>query len=216
MFLKITSTQFYWTNRLLGAYLVYYFWIQFSEASLYTPDGLFGALNHTPFPNLLLFFNTSFGSHLFLFIALITSSFYMVRGHQSFMAFCLWYQWACVQNYHGLTYPSQGFIGWMLLASTCVPSLRKKHLEHDQQGWEMPTILNHAAWWILGLGYTASGITKALSPSWQNGSALKWVLQSPVMSDSIFVKWLQLIPPLGLTSLTYGILLFELFFFHSF
>ncbi len=47
-------------------------------------------------------------------------------------------------------------------------------------GWRMPPAIFAAAWIVLALGYSYSGYTKLVSPSWRDGTALARVLDNPL------------------------------------
>jgi hypothetical protein len=61
--------------------------------------------------------------------------------------------------------------------------------------WRMPAMIYWGAWFLLVAGYTYSGVWKALSPSWQNGSALHHLLMNPLARPGACRDWLLALPP---------------------
>jgi len=76
----------------------------------------------------------------------------------------------------------------------------------------MPPLAFIAAWALMAIGYSYSGYTKLLSPSWLDGSALSYVLQNPLARPTAFRNLLLVLPPVVLRILTWAGLLLELSF----
>jgi hypothetical protein len=67
--------------------------------------------------------------------------------------------------------PSLPFVGWMLLAHAFLPeapygSWMARGRPDPGGKWEMPPAIFAVAWIVMALGYTFSGYTKLVSPSW--------------------------------------------------
>ena len=74
---------------------------------------------------------------------------------------------------------------WLLLAHAFLPpapygSWAARGRADPAGGWRMPPPIFCVAWVVLALGYTYSGYTKLVSPSWQDGTALARVLNNPL------------------------------------
>ena len=63
----------------------------------------------------------------------------------------------------------------------------------------------------MAVGYSFSGLTKLSSPSWLDGSALSYVLSSPLARPHFLQAWLLSHPAL-LTVMTFGVLAGEILF----
>src|SRR5438270_824416 len=101
-------------------------------------------------------------------------------------AVALWYVWACL---HGrmplISNPGLPYVGWLLLAHAALPpapygSWAARGRTDPANGWRMPEGIFLAAWILMALGYTYSGVTKLVSPSWTDGPALARVLDNPL------------------------------------
>jgi predicted DCC family thiol-disulfide oxidoreductase YuxK len=79
-------------------------------------------------------------------------------------------------------------------------------------GWRLPAALFAAAWIVLALGYTYSGFTKLLSPSWRDGTALAHVLDNPLARPGPVRTALLALPPAFLHAATWAALGLELAF----
>lgn len=76
----------------------------------------------------------------------------------------------------------------------------------------MPQLAFSLAWVLMAVGYSYSGCTKLVSPSWLDGSALARVLQNPLARPTALRELLLGIPPVCLRVLTWATLLLELSF----
>lgn len=76
----------------------------------------------------------------------------------------------------------------------------------------MPTAIFAAAWIVMAVGYSYSGWTKLVSPSWLDGSAIAHVLQNPLARDTALRVWLLELPEPVLRLATWGGLGLELCF----
>ncbi len=121
-------------------------------------------------------------------------------------ALLLWYVWACLFGRNPLiANPSLPFIGWLLLAHVAIPSC-----SGSTRSWRFPDSLHLAGWALLSLAYSYSGYSKLVSPSWVDGSALRFVLQGPLARPTYLTQFLLNLPMLKL--LTWGTLGLELLF----
>ncbi|MBE7439237.1 MAG: hypothetical protein HS115_12335 [Spirochaetales bacterium] len=107
-------------------------------------------------------------------------------------ALLLWLGWIwATTRILWLHIPSDGYIGWLLLACVFIPGGESWT---GSGNWTLPRPFFLAAWYLSGLSYTLSGLTKLESPLWQNGEALAIVLAGPIARDS--GKWLLDLGPL--------------------
>ena len=117
------------------------------------------------------------------FVLCLLSISYMLGWHRRLVALGLWYGWACLSNrVIAGTIPSEGYVGWLLLASLVIPSGEPLSFNRRQL-WKMPPAIYVTAWILLAVGYSISGWDKLKSPSWINGSALKFVFETPIAHE---------------------------------
>jgi hypothetical protein len=133
-------------------------------------------------------------------------------------AVALWYVWACLFGRDPLiSNPSLPFVGWLLLAHACLPpapygSLAALRRPDRGRGWRFPQPIFVAAWVVMALGYSYSGYTKLVSPSWVDGTALARVLDNPLARPGLPREMLLGLPPAFLKAATWGSLGLELGF----
>jgi predicted DCC family thiol-disulfide oxidoreductase YuxK len=90
-----------------------------------------------------------------------------------------------------ITNPALPFLGWLLLAHALLPktpylSLSVRDRDDAVIRWRMQPELYAAAWLLMAVGYTYSGLNKLGSPSWLDGSALTRILASPLARPGLF------------------------------
>ena len=127
-------------------------------------------------------------------------------------ALALWYGWACLLNRNiFIGNPSIPYIGWLLLASVLIPNGEPLSFssKRSQAEWSMCAIIYWGAWGVMAFGYSLSGFHKWGSPSWQEGSALRHVLENPLARDWPFREMALSLPEFVLQVMTWGTLAFE-------
>jgi predicted DCC family thiol-disulfide oxidoreductase YuxK len=130
----------------------------------------------------------------------------------------MWYVLACLLGRNPLiSNPSLPLAGWVLLAHALVPpapygSLDARGRPDPAGAWAMPKAIHAMAWVLMALGYSYSGYTKLLNPSWIDGTALRHVLESPLARPGLLTEALLLMPDGILRAVTWGSLAFELGF----
>jgi predicted DCC family thiol-disulfide oxidoreductase YuxK len=133
-------------------------------------------------------------------------------------AVLLWYVWACLLGRMPLiSNPGLPYVGWMLLAHAFVPaapygSWRARGRPDPRGGWTMPPLIFAAAWLLMAAGYSFSGVTKLVSPSWIDGTALMHVLESPLARPTPLRELMLSLPRVLLQMLTWSLLAFEVLF----
>jgi hypothetical protein len=101
--------------------------------------------------------------------------------------------------------PALPFVGLLLLVHACFP-------EHDNRPWHRLTSAYGLMFIVLALGYSYSGLTKLVSPSWTDGSALRHVLENPLARPGALRGALLSCPAWVLRAMTYCVLALELGF----
>ena len=130
-------------------------------------------------------------------------------------ALIAWYTLACVVNRNaGLANPSIPFIGWLCFASMVVPlgegwTVRSRTASVD---WAMPAALFRAAWIVMAVAYSVSGLAKLATPEWIDGSALSYVLEMPFARRGGAAAVLQSLPAIAMSLMTWLALLGEVAF----
>lgn len=131
----------------------------------------------------------------------------------------IWYVGACLYGRNPLiSNPSLPFVGWMLLAHVFTPPApygsweRARRDDDPGAGWRPTPGLGRVAWILMALGYSYSGYTKLVSPSWVDGSAFHWLLQSPLARPGWVHDLLLALPPAAMKVFTWGALGLELTF----
>jgi len=133
-------------------------------------------------------------------------------------ALALAYLLACLFGRNPLiANPSLPYVGWMLVAHACLPaapfgSWAARGRVDPDGGWRFPRGIFVAAWLAMALGYTYSGVTKLVSPSWLDGSALARVLENPLARPGLARELLLGLPGPLLVAATYAALALELLF----
>jgi predicted DCC family thiol-disulfide oxidoreductase YuxK len=115
-------------------------------------------------------------------------------------AVALWYLWACFYTRNPLiSNPGLPFIGWLLLAHALMPrapygAWHSRGRPDPGSGWRMPQALFAAAWIVMAVSYSYSGLTKLVSPSWIDGSAIGYILENPLARPTMLRDVLLLLP----------------------
>ncbi len=218
-----TGGQYSTYRAILGLYLFQHFvrllpWgteVFSSRGAL--PDGAASPLLYL-FPNVLALWDAPLPVTALLAIGATLSGLLAAGKFDRAAAIGIWYVLACLFGRNPLTAnPSLPYVGWLLLAHAFLPpapygswAARGRH--EPSGGWQMPRAIFVLAWALMALGYTYSGVTKLVSPSWLDGSAFQQVLENPLARPGIPRDVLSTLPS-GLLSLaTWGALGLELAF----
>lgn len=213
--MKFYSAYQFSIFRILFGYFLFDFFIHLLPHSVdvYSREGMFPLSLASPFPNILVWFTTSWQIKSIIGALTIFSFFYMIGWHRRIMAFLLWYGWACLLNrIPYVTIPSEGLIGWLLLASVLIPSGKPLSIGRKVSRWEMPKEIFYGAWIIFSLAYSASSIDKLQAISWRNGDILNIAFETPIARPWFLVDWINQLPSGVLKSLTWLALGLELSF----
>jgi predicted DCC family thiol-disulfide oxidoreductase YuxK len=218
-----TGGQYSLVRAAFGAYLFVHF-VQLAPwaAELFSnrgvlPDGQASPLLRL-FPNVLALWDGPVFVTALVVAAAGLSLLLAAGAWDRVAAVLLWYVWACL---HGrmplISNPGLPYVGWLLLAHACLPrapygSWAARGRPDPAGGWRMPGGLFLAAWVLMALGYTYSGLTKLASPSWLDGTALAHVLENPLARPGFARDALLAAPAWLLQLLTWGALLAELAF----
>ena len=217
-----TGGQYSLYRAIFGLYLFIHFlfllpWAReiFSNRGA-LPDARLSPLTYA-FANLLAVVDFPAFVQGFILLGAILSLFFLIGKWDKVAAIGIWYIWACLLGRNPLiSNPSIPFIGWLLLAHQVVPGApygsRAAAERVDPSEWKLPPMIFLFAWIIMAAGYSYSGYTKLLSPSWTDGTALMRVLQNPLARPGFVHDFLLTFPPVCLKLATWGALALELLF----
>lgn len=196
-------------RQLLGVYVAAHFALLLPHAAeLFSNTGMLGDGSLSPllhaFPNLLAFEDGPVFVQLFVGFGALCGLALAVDRWPSLAALGAYYVWACLFGRNPLiANPSLPYVGLLLLATAWAG-------EDLRQG--LPTRLRALLWASMGFGYSYSGLTKLVSASWVDGTALQRVLDSPLSRDWPPVDALLALPSPVLVAATWGALLLEVSF----
>lgn len=133
-------------------------------------------------------------------------------------AVALWYLGTCLIGRNPLILnPALPYLGWLLLAHAVLPkapygSWAARGRPDPAGDWHLPPAVHGAAWVLMAVGYSYSGVTKLVSASWLDGSALQYVLQNPLARPGLLRHALLELPEPLLQMATWGALALEVGF----
>lgn len=218
-----TGGQYSLARAALGIYLAVHFAALVPWAGeVFSNQGLLPSGSLSPwtavFPNALSRFDSPAAVAVALIGGVLLGLMFAAGIWDRPAALGLWYLWACLLGRNPLILnPSMPYLGWLLLAHMFVPEAPfgswTASLRPVPPGrWRFPQPLFGAAWAILAAGYTYSGWTKVLSPSWSDGSAFRLVLENPLMRQHWLAEGFLSLPDPVLKGITWAALAAELFF----
>jgi predicted DCC family thiol-disulfide oxidoreductase YuxK len=218
-----TGGQYSVVRALVGLYLLWHFVALLPYgAELFSSAGVLPNASLSPllraFPNLLSLDDSPASVVLLLAIGVVLSVAFTTGYRDRLAAVALWYLWACLFGRNPLiSNPSIPYIGWLLLAHAALPaapfgSFSARGRIDPGGGWFFPRPLFLVAWIALAVGYSYSGYTKLVSPSWLDGSAMRKVVENPLARPTVVQSALLSLPPELLHLPTYAALALELLF----
>ncbi|MFC7339277.1 DCC1-like thiol-disulfide oxidoreductase family protein [Haloferula chungangensis] len=132
---------------------------------------------------------------------------------RGWMAVVLWFGWSALFHRNNLiANPSIPYVGLLLMLCVLIPNGEPLSFGRKDKGWAMPLWTWRCAWILLAVGYTFSGWTKLSSPSWIDGSAMRYLLENPLARDGWMREVMLALPDGVLMALTWMTLLSELLF----
>ena len=194
--------------------ITHFGWLIPYADELYGAAGMFPEFFATSFPSVLPLFDEHVGCAPFLGVLTFLSVCFTLGIFRRAAALLLWYGWACLINRMPYLYvPSDGAIGWLLLASALVPTGEPLRLfGKPNDSWQLSPTLYYGAWLVFGVGYSLSGLDKLESPSWLSGDALQIVLTSAMARDWLLTDLILSVPETFLAYFTWFVLALEILF----
>lgn len=218
-----TGGQYSIFRALLGTYL----FVHFAQlvpwgAELFSRRGVLPQASASPvlylFPNVLALCDAPAFVTALLLAATGLSLLLAIGWRDRAAAVALWYVWACLFGRNPLIgNPGLPYVGLLLLVHACLPrapygSWERRGVSDPGGAWRMPQELFTVVWILMALGYSYSGYTKLISPSWLDGSGFAHVLNNPLARPGVVRDWLLALPPVLLQAATWGALAAELSF----
>lgn len=218
-----TGGQYSLFRVLFGSYLLVHFaqllpWATelFSNAGV-LPSGSLSPFLHL-FPNILALWDGPLFVTALLVAACVLSLLLAIGKADRIAAVLLWYLLACLFGRNPLILnPGLPYVGLLLLVHAALPpapygSWAARGRVDPAGSWRMTPSLFAVLWVLMALGYSYSGYTKLVSPSWQDGTALQRILENPLARPGMLGGLLLSLPPVLLKIATFGALLLELLF----
>jgi predicted DCC family thiol-disulfide oxidoreductase YuxK len=216
-----TGGQYSVVRAILGTYLcVHFLHLVPWGAEVFSREGLLPDARVSPltrlFPNVLVVWDTPAAVTTLLLAGAALSVLLAVGWWDRAAALGIWYLWACLFGRNPLiANPGLPFVGWLLLAHACLPpapygSVAALGRVDPGGGWRMPPAIFGAAWIVMAVGYSYSGYTKLVSPSWVDGTAVRYVLENPLARPTLLRDALLALPDWALHLQTWGALGLEL------
>lgn len=205
----------------LGTFLVVHFAMLLPHApEIFGSAGMVSDPSLIPtyriFPNLLVLMDSPLSTRLFIGSLTLLAVALTIGLWRPLVCVLLWYGWACLLNRNVLiSNPGIAWVGWLLLATALVPGGEPFAVSGRPPAdaeWQMPPVLYRGAWVLMAVGYTVSGLNKLGSPSWVDGSAFLYLLETPVARDTQLRVELMLLAPLVLRLITWTALGLEIVF----
>lgn len=218
-----TGAKYSAFRAIFGGYLCIHFaqlvpW----SAELFSREGMLADARISPlyplFPNPLFVWDTPLVAIGMTVIGALLSVAFAVGLRDRLASVLLWFLWACLYTRNPLiANPGLPYVGWLLLAHACLPSRPRGSLDARIAGganedWKMPQGVFVVAWVAMAIGYSYSGATKLVSPSWIDGSALLHVLSNPLARPTFLRETLLALPMPLIALATWGALATELLF----
>lgn len=218
-----TGGQYSVYRALFGTYLLTHFAMLLPwGVELFSREGVLPDAAASPlvrlFPNVLALADTPFVVTALLAAAVVASCFFIAGVFDRTAAVVIWYVLACTFGRNPLiANPALPFVGWLLLAHVFIPtapfgSVAARGRVDPRGGWRMPGGIFAAAWVVMAAGYTYSGYTKLISPSWVDGTAMQRVLANPLARPTLFRELFLALPEAVLSIATWSALALELLF----
>ncbi len=218
-----TGGQYSLYRAALGVYLAIHFAALLPYGTeLFSDRGMIEHATSSPFfpwfPNLWFAFDAPGAVFALLLLACGASVLLAAGFRDRVAALFVWYVLACTFTRNPLiSNPSLPFIGWLLLAHSALAA--RPYGAWDTRGrddprgdFNRPPTAFAATWVVMAAGYSYSGITKLVSPSWIDGSAVSYVLSNPLARPTALRSWLLELPDVLLRLATWGALFAELLF----
>lgn len=212
-----TGLQYRRVRSLLGAYLCVHFaqLVPYAE-ELFSNRGALGDARLSPlfglFPSVFWLSDAPVVARATLLAGCALSALLTLGFWDRAAAIALWFLWASLHaRMPFIANPSIPFIGFLLLVHASLPQ-SPSWLGAAPDKFRFDPQLFAVLWIVMSLGYSFSGYTKLVSPSWVDGTALFHVLHNPLARDTPLRAVLVALPLPLLKLKAWGALAAELTF----
>jgi predicted DCC family thiol-disulfide oxidoreductase YuxK len=170
------------------------------------------------FPNIFLINDSPAFVTTVMIAAVLLSALYAVGFKDRYAAIGLWWIWTSMIGRDPLiNNPGLHYVGLILVIHALLPtapygSLDARGKVDPGSKWYLPGPLFFVAWFLMAAGYTYSGYTKLVSPSWVSGTAFAKVLVNPLARPWFLDHFLLALPSGFLYAATWGALCAEIAF----
>src|SRR5262249_31210202 len=166
-------------------------------------DGAASPVLHL-FPNVLAVFDGPAFTTGLIVLAAAASVLLAIGYYDRLATIVLWYVMACLfRRQPFIAHPCVPHFGLLLFAHASLPrapygSLERRGEADPGGNWRMPQEIYLVVWVLMALGYSYSGYTKLVSPSWADGTAMERVLNNPLARPGTIRDLFLALPPLFL------------------
>jgi predicted DCC family thiol-disulfide oxidoreductase YuxK len=169
-------------------------------------------------PNILFVWDSPAAVTMLIAIGAVASIALLIGWRDRIAALVLWVVWACLFIRSPLiSNPDLPIVGLLLLVHAVLPARpfgswdARGRLDPDS-GWRMQPAIYTIVWIVMALGYSYTGVTKLLSPSWIDGSALAYILDNSLTRPVFLQEILSSMPSTLIRMAAWGLLIVELLF----
>ena len=216
---RYTPKQFAIFRVIFGLYLI----LHTSCLFIYAPD-VFGRTGMLPdpslnftygyFPDPLYFIDSPTAIYGVFTLFLLLSACFVFGIYRRTVSFILWFLWAALYNRNNfILNPGIMPVGWLLLACTLIPKGEVWCLGKPiDPKWRMPKEIFWGCWIVMAVTYSISGILKAPSSSWHDGSAVYFSTDQMHGRDWWLTDYFLSLPTVVIHYITWTTLALEVFF----
>jgi len=221
---RYSPYQFAVFRIILGVYLAWHFARLVPYGTeLFSSAGVLSDAAMTPtwglFPNVLFVADWPAAVAGFLVTLTLVALAFAAGIGRRITALLLWYGWACLLSRQPfIANPGIPYIGLLLLLCAALPCGEPWKVTFGRtpktppSDWAMPWFVYLGVWVLLALGYSVSGFHKLESPSWPEGTAIRWLIDNPLARDTYLRQVLLSMPDWVIAMKTWSALSIELLF----
>ncbi len=219
----ITGGQYSFVRGCFGAYLFVHFVMLAPYApELFSNAGVIGSGRDSPllllFPNVFALYDAPWFTVVFVLFGAACAVPFALGYRDRWFGLVIYYVWACLFGRNPfISNPGIPYVGWLLIMQAFLPrapygSWEARGRPDPRGDWVFPTALFIATWWVMAAGYSFSGYTKLISPSWIDGTAVSYVLSNPLARPWVLPDLVLMLPDIVRRGMTWFVLGLELFY----
>jgi len=212
------GSSYRWARALLGAYLCVHFvqLVPYAQ-ELFSNQGVLSDAALSPlyglWPSVFWISDAPIVAQAVVVAGAALSVLLTLGAWDRAAALAIWLLWAGLHARMPLiSNPSIAFIGFLLLLHASLPKSPRLLGPATDSSFRFEPQLFGVLWIVMALGYSYSGYTKLVSPSWVDGTAIFHVLHNPLARDTPLRELLLSLPMWALKLNAWGALAAELLF----